>query len=100
MIPIPSEWHKLGHIRLAVSVDGLQPDHDARRAPATYDRILENISGRRVDISWVITRPQMERPDYLSEYLAFWTARPAARSRLDFIGSAHADCSVRFERRI
>jgi organic radical activating enzyme len=76
VIPVPCEWQKLAHIRLAVSVDGLQPDHDARRTPATYDRILQNITGRRVDVSWVITRPQMERPDYLSEYLEFWTRRP------------------------
>ena len=76
VIPIPPEWSTLPHIRIAVSVDGLQPEHDARRTPATYDRILQNISGRRVDISWVITPPQMERQDYLTEYLAFWTAKP------------------------
>jgi MoaA/NifB/PqqE/SkfB family radical SAM enzyme len=75
VIPIPEEWNRLLHIRVAVSVDGLQPDHDQRRAPATYDRILRNISGRRVDLSWVITRPQMERAGYLDEYLAFWTAK-------------------------
>src|SRR5262249_46051645 len=52
---IPAEWNRLDHIRIAVSVDGLAADHDERRFPATYDRILTNISGRRVDISWVIT---------------------------------------------
>ena len=76
VIPIPPEWNALRHIRIAVSVDGLQPDHDQRRTPATYDRILGNIAGRRVDLSWVITRPQLERPGYLDEYLAFWSARP------------------------
>ena len=76
VIPIPPEWHKLDHVRIAVSIDGLQPDHDKRRAPATYERILQNIEGRRVDISWVITRQQVEREGYLDEYLAFWTARP------------------------
>jgi MoaA/NifB/PqqE/SkfB family radical SAM enzyme len=75
VIPIPAGWHDLDHIRIAISVDGLQPDHDKRRAPATYDRILQNIAGQRVDISWVITRQQVERADYLEEYLAFWTAR-------------------------
>src|SRR5262249_10495146 len=76
VIPIPREWNALDHIRIAVSIDGLQPDHDKRRTPATYDRILGNISGRRVDVSWVITRPQLERPGYLDEYLEFWSARP------------------------
>ena len=76
VVSIPADWNRLPHIRVAVSVDGLQPDHDVRRSPATYDRILRNISGRRVDLSWVITQPQMERAGYLKEYLAFWTARP------------------------
>ena len=79
VIPIPLEWNALRHIRIAVSIDGLQPDHDKRRSPATYERILRNITGRRVDISWVITRPQLERPGYLDEYLAFWSARPEIR---------------------
>jgi MoaA/NifB/PqqE/SkfB family radical SAM enzyme len=76
VIPIPAAWNDLPHIRIAVSVDGLREDHDRRRAPATYDRILKNILGRRVDISWVVTRPQMERPGYLDAYLAFWKNRP------------------------
>jgi MoaA/NifB/PqqE/SkfB family radical SAM enzyme len=76
VIPIPCEWDQLPHIRVAVSVDGLREHHDVRRAPATYERILQNIDGRRVDISWVITRQQMEAPAYLETYLGFWTARP------------------------
>ena len=76
VIPIPVEWNSLRHVRIAVSIDGLRQDHDRRRTPATYDRILTNIVGRRVDISWVITRPQMEQPGYLDEYLSFWTSRP------------------------
>jgi MoaA/NifB/PqqE/SkfB family radical SAM enzyme len=76
IIPIPPEWNALRHIRIAVSIDGLQPDHDKRRTPATYERILQNIAGRRVDISWVITRPQLEQSGYLDEYLAFWSSRP------------------------
>jgi hypothetical protein len=76
VIPIPREWNALRHIRIAVSVDGLQPDYDKRRTPATYERILQNIAGRRVDISWVITRPQLERSGYLDEYLGFWSTRP------------------------
>jgi len=76
VIPIPREWSALRHIRIAVSIDGMQPDHDKRRTPATYERILDNIAGRRVDVSWVITRPQLERRGYLDEYLAFWSGRP------------------------
>jgi MoaA/NifB/PqqE/SkfB family radical SAM enzyme len=73
VIPFPKEWNDIKHVRVTVSIDGLQPEHDARRAPATYDRILKNLSGRRADISWVITNQMMDRPEYLDEYLSFWT---------------------------
>lgn len=76
VLPVPRSWNALPGVRIAVSIDGLRDDHDKRRHPATYDKILENISGRRVDISWVVTGPMMRRPDYLEEYLAFWTAKP------------------------
>ena len=76
VIPFPREWNDLPRIRVAVSIDGLRPEHDARRHPATYDRILQNIRDRRVDISWVITNQMMERDGYLDEYLRYWTARP------------------------
>ncbi len=76
VIPIPTEWKSIPRLRIAVSIDGLQQDHDKRRYPATYDRILKNIKGHKVDISWVITAQQMRRPGYLDEYLAFWTAKP------------------------
>ena len=45
--PIPIEWASLPNLELSVSIDGLQPEHDARRQPATYDRILKHIAGRR-----------------------------------------------------
>lgn len=32
---IPEEWGAIRGLHLVVSVDGLQPDHDARRKPAT-----------------------------------------------------------------
>lgn len=76
VIPIPPEWMKLPRVRVAVSVDGLPADHDPRRKPATYERILKNIEGREVNIHWVITRPMLSRPGYLEEYVAFWNARP------------------------
>src|ERR1700722_11998077 len=43
-----STWASLAHLHVVVSIDGLQPEHDVRRAPATYDRILKNIVGQRI----------------------------------------------------
>ncbi|HVI10384.1 MAG TPA: hypothetical protein VND65_18995, partial [Candidatus Binatia bacterium] len=39
------------------------------------ERILSNISGRKVNVHWVITRPMLARAGYLEEYVAFWNAR-------------------------
>jgi sulfatase maturation enzyme AslB (radical SAM superfamily) len=76
VIPIPAEWMKLPRVRVAVSIDGLPEHHDARRKPATYERILQNLEGREVNIHWTITRPMLSRADYLEEYVAFWSERP------------------------
>ena len=76
VIPIPREWMKIPRVRVTVSVDGLPEHHDVRRKPATYERILKNMSGCRVNVHWTITRPMLERPGYIEEYLAFWSARP------------------------
>jgi organic radical activating enzyme len=76
VIPVPVEWTKLSRVRVAISVDGLPEHHDIRRKPATYQRILENIEGREVNVHWVITRPMLARAGYLEEYVNFWTARP------------------------
>jgi organic radical activating enzyme len=75
VIPIPVEWMKIPRLRVAVSVDGLPEHHDERRKPATYERILKNIEGSEVNVHWVITRPMLERPGYLEEYVSFWNAR-------------------------
>ncbi|MGB6682456.1 MAG: radical SAM protein [Candidatus Acidiferrum sp.] len=75
IIPIPAAWMDLPRVRVAISVDGLPEHHDIRRKPATYDRILQNIDGRKVNIHWVITRPMLQRPGYLEEYVSFWSAR-------------------------
>lgn len=69
-------WARLSHLHVVVSVDGLQPEHDVRRAPATYDRILKNIAGQNVTIHSTITAQMMKRPGYLAEFLEFWTPRP------------------------
>jgi MoaA/NifB/PqqE/SkfB family radical SAM enzyme len=76
VIPIPARWMEIPRMRVAVSVDGLPEHHDIRRKPATYERILQNIDGRKINVHWVITRPMLDRPDYLEEYVAFWNARP------------------------
>ncbi|MGH9678518.1 MAG: radical SAM protein [Candidatus Acidiferrales bacterium] len=76
IIPVPAEWMKLPRVRIAVSVDGLPEHHDIRRKPATYERILQNIEGREINVHWVITRPMLSRASYLEEYLQFWSARP------------------------
>ena len=76
VIPIPMEWMKLPRVRVAVSVDGLPEHHNVRRHPATYERILENIAGREVNVHWTVTRPMMERKGYLEDFVAYWNARP------------------------
>jgi len=69
-------WASLPHLHLVVSIDGLQPEHDVRRAPATYDRILKNIMGQRITVHCTVTGQMMKRPGYLAEFLEFWTPRP------------------------
>jgi MoaA/NifB/PqqE/SkfB family radical SAM enzyme len=76
VIPIPMHWMDIPRTRVAVSVDGLPEHHDIRREPATYERILKNIAGRKINVHWVITRPMLARTGYLEEYVAFWNARP------------------------
>jgi organic radical activating enzyme len=48
--PMSPKWAKLDRLYVVVSIDGLAPEHDVRRAPATYDRILKNIAGQNVTI--------------------------------------------------
>ena len=76
VIPIPMHWMEIPRMRVAVSVDGLPEHHDIRRDPATYERILRNIAGRKINVHWVITRPMLARAGYLEEYVAFWNTRP------------------------
>ena len=71
--PIPAEWSKLENLYLAVSIDGLQPDHDARRKPATYKRILENIRGHSITVHCTITRQMVAQEDYFEQFLSFWS---------------------------
>ena len=73
---IPAAWTKFQKVNVVVSVDGLQPEHDARRKPATYERILKNIKEARVTIHCTITSQIAGRPGYLDEFLRFWTGQP------------------------
>ena len=76
VIPIPPEWTKLPKITVAVSVDGNPEDHDVRRKPATYERILRNIKNNTVNIHWTVVRKNIEEPEYMDRYLDFWNERP------------------------
>jgi MoaA/NifB/PqqE/SkfB family radical SAM enzyme len=76
VIPIPEEWTNLPKITVAVSVDGNPEDHDIRRKPATYERILKNIEGRKVNIHWTVVRKNIEQDGYMDRYLQFWNDRP------------------------
>ncbi len=76
VIPIPVEWTALPRITVAVSIDGLAYHHDVRRKPATYDRILKNIEGRKVNVHCTIVRDHVQDPGYLDEFLTFWSNRP------------------------
>jgi len=74
--PIPAGWSDINRMTIAVSIDGLAPEHDARRKPATYERILKNIEGQRITVHCTITRQMTERPGYLPEFIQFWSAVP------------------------
>ena len=74
--PLPAGWGSLKNLTVSVSIDGLRPEHDVRRAPATYDRILKNVAGQKITIHCTVTGQMMKRPGYLREFLEFWTPRP------------------------
>jgi MoaA/NifB/PqqE/SkfB family radical SAM enzyme len=74
---IPLEWIGLRRLQMVVSIDGLQPEHDERRKPATYDRILKHIEGHNIRVHCTVTRQQVRRAGYLEEFVKFWSANPA-----------------------
>lgn len=76
---LPSHWAKWDRLNVSVSIDGLPAEHDVRRKPATYERILKNIAGQNITIHCTITGQMMQRPGYLEEFLAFWSPRPEIR---------------------
>jgi MoaA/NifB/PqqE/SkfB family radical SAM enzyme len=74
--PIPEEWRTLRRLQLVVSIDGLQPEHDERRKPATYERILKHIVGHKITVHCTVTRQQVRRPGYLEEFVQYWSDNP------------------------
>jgi MoaA/NifB/PqqE/SkfB family radical SAM enzyme len=76
---IPKEWNKIDELYLVVSIDGLQPEHDARRKPATYERILRNIKDQTITVHCTVTAQTAERPGYYEEFLEFWSQQPEVR---------------------
>ena len=76
---IPDGWSRIPDLNLVVSVDGLQPDHDLRRKPATYAKILQNIKGQEITVHCTVTRQMTGREGYFREFLAFWSAQPEVK---------------------
>ena len=102
--PIPLSWAALPNLQIAVSVDGLQPEHDVRRKPATYERILRNIEGHHIAVHCTITSAMVKRSGYIPEFLAFWSANPAAEKIWMSIftpqrGATDVECLTSDERR-
>lgn len=73
---IPKSWSQIEKLYIVVSIDGLQPEHDIRRAPATYERILQTIAGHHVTVHCTITGQMAGRPGYFEKFLDFWSNRP------------------------
>ena len=102
--PIPPSWAGLPDLQLVVSIDGLQPEHDERRKPATYERILRNIQGQHVVAHCTITSAMVKRSGYIPEFVAFWSANPAVEKIWMSIftpqrGATNVECLTPDERR-
>jgi MoaA/NifB/PqqE/SkfB family radical SAM enzyme len=102
--PITASWATLPRLQISVSVDGLQPDHDVRRAPATYERILKNIAGQHVTIHCTITSAMTKRDSYIPEFLGVWSANSSVEKIWFSIftpqrGAHNVECLTSDERR-
>ena len=78
--PIPAGWASLRRLQICVSIDGLQPEHDARRAPATYARIMKHIEGHQITVHCTVTRQQTIRDGYIEEFVRTWSSNANVRS--------------------
>jgi organic radical activating enzyme len=76
---IPATWVTLPNLQLVVSVDGLEAEHNARRKPATYERILRNIRGHQVVVHCTVSSAMLQRDEYLREFVVFWSANSAVQ---------------------
>jgi len=77
--PIPAAWAQISRLQIVVSIDGLQPEHDARRTPATYERIHKHIAGHKITVHCTVTRQQVQRDGYLEEFARLWSENPNVR---------------------
>jgi MoaA/NifB/PqqE/SkfB family radical SAM enzyme len=77
--PIPIAWASIPRLSVVVSIDGLPAEHDVRRAPATYDRILKHIVGQHIVVHCTVTRQLVQRDGYLEEFAKFWQEQPHCR---------------------
>jgi organic radical activating enzyme len=78
--PIPIGWATIPRLQVCVSIDGLQPEHDVRRTPATYDRILKHIEGQAITVHCTVTRQQTMRERYIEEFVRTWSDNPNVRT--------------------
>lgn len=102
--PIPLSWESLPNLQVVVSVDGLQPEHDLRRKPATYERILRNIEGQHIAVHCTITSAMVKRSSYLAEFVEFWSVNAAVEKIWMSIftpqrGASNIECLTGEERR-
>jgi len=77
--PIPRDWANLRNLHLVVSVDGLRPEHNQRREPATYGKILQHILGHSVIVHCTVTNQMIGRVNYLAEFCQYWSERTEIR---------------------
>lgn|SRR5262249_1876497 len=57
------------HTMVVTSAVGLPEHRDVRRKPASYERILKNIHGCRVNIHGTLTRQMLQRAGCIEEYI-------------------------------
>ena len=76
---IPKSWASLPNLSIVVSIDGLQPEHDVRRKPATYERILKHIAGHQITVHCTITSQMLWSPGYLERFVSQWSATDATK---------------------
>jgi MoaA/NifB/PqqE/SkfB family radical SAM enzyme len=102
--PIPAAWATLPNLNIVVSIDGLQPEHDARRQPATYERIRKNIAEQHIVVHCTITSAMVKRSGYIEEFVDLWSANSSIEKIWMSIftpqrGAHNVECLSRDERR-